>query len=90
MLLELNKILPLKEEDFNDNLADQVSIFKNDEKYDYVRDLREGFDSQLKKSTSSKILETIPDWVFWDIKKPIGVEEQFIQNPYNPFRKYHT
>jgi len=33
-------------------------------------------------------METIPDHVFWDIKKPLIKEDTKLTNPYNPFRKY--
>lgn len=34
-----------------------------------------------------KILDTIPDHYFWDIKKPINSEGDTLLNPYNPARK---
>lgn len=34
------------------------------------------------------IFETLPDHVFWDIKKPLQTIDPPRQNPYNPFRDY--
>lgn len=90
LLLELEKLAPIKEEELNESIAEQVSIFKQGEKYDYVKDLTDAFAPQLKKSANQKIFQTIPEWVFWDIKKPFDHEQTKILNEYNPFRKYHT
>jgi len=34
----------------------------------------------MKKPAAVQILETIPEHVFWDIKKPIGLEETKFMN----------
>jgi hypothetical protein len=76
------------QDDFNEVLDKEFSVFKNGEKYDYVKDLRNAFDQGLSKSTAQKIFETLPDHVFWDIKTPQVPDEQRFMNPYNTFRKY--
>jgi hypothetical protein len=37
---------------------------------------------------ADKIFDTLPDHVFWDIKKPRNVDKEIPVNPYNPFREY--
>ena len=46
------------------------------------------FAEGLSSTTADKILETIPEHVFWDIKKPMVSEDNYYMNPYNPARKY--
>lgn len=50
--------------------------------------MKNAYKNSLQKSAAQRIFETIPDHVFWDIKKPFIEEQQKILNPYNPFRKY--
>lgn len=90
MLLELEKVSQVKEEDFTQEFANQVNVFKEGEAYDYVKDLRTAYDRHLSVSTAQKIFRTIPEWVFWDIKRPKNNEYKMVQNNYNPFRKHHT
>lgn len=75
-------------EAWNDYLDKELGVFKPGEKYDYVEDLRRGYRKSLHTSQRDRILATIPDHVFWDIKKPLGLDEKWTKNPYNPFRKY--
>jgi hypothetical protein len=42
----------------------------------------------LSKSTAEKIFDSIPNHVFWDIKKPTRPDPTRFSNPYNPFREY--
>ena len=75
-------------EEWNDYIDKELSVFKAGEKYDYVKDLRSAFAEGLSSTTADKILETIPEHVFWDIKKPMVSEDNYYMNPYNPARKY--
>jgi hypothetical protein len=50
--------------------------------------LKDAYSEGLAKPAAQKIFSTIPDHVFWDIKKPVNSDETKITNPYNPFRKY--
>lgn len=50
--------------------------------------MKSAFRESLAKSRAQKIFETIPDHVFWDIKKPLTKEPDAHKNPYNPFRQY--
>ncbi len=68
---------------FND-----LSVFKNGEEYDFVTDLHRGYQDSLKKSTAEAIFETLPDHVFWDIKKPLGKDQINVKNNFNPFRQH--
>jgi hypothetical protein len=78
--------IPLDE--WNAYLDKELSVFKEGEKYDYVKDLQEGFSTGLSTPVELKIFRTIPAHVFWDIKKPLNTAEEFYMNPYNPARKY--
>ena len=77
--------LPLDQ--WNEMLDKELSIFKSDEKYDYVKDIQDAYAEGLKTPLAIKILDTIPDHYFWDIKTPINREEDIPLNPYNPARK---
>ena len=66
----------------------ELAVFKPDEEYDYVTDLARGYENSLKKSAANQIFDTIPNHVFWDIKKPLGSDEEFVLNKKNPFREY--
>ena len=79
---------PFTLDEFNDVLDQELSVFKANESYDYVRDMKDAYSESLSKSAAHRIFETLPDHVFWDIKKPQVPEEQKHMNPYNPFRKY--
>ena len=81
---------PFSADEFNDILDKEFSVFKNGEKYDFVRDLKEAFGTGLERSAAEKILDTIPEHAFWDIKTPTRQDPQRFMNPYNSFRKYHT
>jgi hypothetical protein len=58
-------------EEFEDILARELSVFKTGEKYDYVTDMKRAYSESLAQTSASKIFDTLPDHVFWDIKKPI-------------------
>lgn len=75
---------------WNSYLDKELSIFKEGEKYDYVKDLQNAYQDGLKTPLAMKIFKTIPDHVFWDIKKPLHAELQVHLNPYNPARKVYS
>lgn len=75
-------------DNFEEVLDKEFSVFKLGEKYDYVKDVKDAFQDSLSKSAAQRIFETIPDHVFWDIKKPLNPDKEVAMNPYNPFRMY--
>ena len=90
LLQEMEQNSPFSLDEFNEILDKEFSVFKNGDNYSYVKDIRDAFSGSLERSASERILDTIPDHVFWDIKKPQLKEEQRFMNPYNSFRKYHV
>jgi hypothetical protein len=71
MLQELEEgVAGFQIEEFHNALDKELGIFGKNEKYSYVKDLKDAHTAALKTSTEEKILGTIPDHVFWDIKKP--------------------
>lgn len=48
--------------------------------------MRNAYSTHLQKTTAEKIISTIPDFVFWDIKKPLTPEEDHHAHPYHPGR----
>ena len=68
-------------------MIDELAIFKDGSKYSFVHDLREGFDDGLRVSAADKIFDTLPDHVFYDIKKPAVQYAEIHRNKYNPARK---
>lgn len=72
---------------WNDVLAAELDVFKEDEKYDYAKDLRDAHQHGLKTNLADKIFDTLPDFVFWDIKTPrASLEQEVESNKYNPAR----
>jgi len=90
LLDEMEESTPFTAEDFGELLDRELGVFKTGEKYDFVRDVKDAFAGSLEKTAADKILETIPDHAFWDIKTPVKADPQRFMNPYNSFRKYHT
>lgn len=90
LIEEIEQNAPFNDEEFSEVLDREFSVFKNGEKYDFVKDMKDAFADGLEKPASEKILETIPDHAFWDIKTPQIADPQRFMNPYNSFRKYHT
>lgn len=58
--------------EWNQIISDSLDTFKKGEKYDYVRDLKAAYGNSLSTTNEQKIFKTLPDYVFWDIKKPQG------------------
>lgn len=88
LLDEMEQLSPFTADEFNEVLDKEFSVFKTGEKYDFVKDMKDAYSAGLQKTTAEKILDTIPEHVFWDIKTPRGGDQQKFMNPYNPFRKY--
>lgn len=72
-------------EDFDKVLDKELGTFIN-QKYDYVKDLKDAYKSSLRTTAEQKIFATIPDHVFWDIKTPKEAGNIVRTNRYNPFR----
>lgn len=79
-------------EAWNQILGDELGVFKHDEAYDYATDLRRNFDASLAESKQQKIFKTIPDHVFWDIKKPLKrhLDRVVKTNDINPTREHYA
>jgi hypothetical protein len=90
LMEEMEKNSPFTADEFGDILDKEFSVFKNGEKYDFVKDIRDAFSGSLEKPAAEKILDTIPEHAFWDIKTPQRQDPQRFMNPYNSFRKYHV
>ena len=90
LLEELSNNSPFSLDEFNEVLDKEFSVFKTGEKYDFVKDIKEAFSKDLERPAAEKILDTIPDHAFWDIKTPNTQDPQRFMNPYNSFRKYHV
>ena len=76
-------------DEFHAAVDQELAIFQKGEKYDYVKDLKDAYKDSLKATSEQRIFDTIPDHVFWDIKKPQNHRpDANIQkkNRYNPFR----
>jgi len=73
-LMEELDISNLPIDEWNDMLDRELSVFKGDEKYDYVKDIQDAFQVGLRTPLAAKILKTIPAHAFMDIKKPVGAE----------------
>ena len=89
LISELEQNSPLTIDEFNSVLDKEFSVFKEGEKYDFVKDMRDAFASGLERPAIDRIMDTIPDHAFWDIKLPQQEDPQRFMNPYNSFRQYH-
>lgn len=90
LIAELESNSPFTADEFQDVLDREFSVFKNGEKYDFVKDLKEAFGPAQARPAADRIMDTIPDHAFWDIKTPVTADPQKFMNPYNPFRQYHV
>lgn len=88
MMEELNQN-DQTEEDYAAFLDRELSIFKEGAKYDYVKDLQEAHQDGLATPLANKILKTVPEHYFWDIKVPLEERSQAHHNPYNPARSVY-
>jgi len=70
---------------FEEVLNKELAVF-HDSKYDYVKDIKDAYKNSLSTTSEAKIFGTIPDHVFWDIKKPQQPGALVRLNRYNPFR----
>jgi len=59
-----------KIDDFAAILDKELAVFQQGEKYDFVKDLKEAYRNSLAQTKEDRIFATLPDHVFWDIKKP--------------------
>ena len=76
-------------EEMTAQIQKEFAVFQAGEPYDYVTDLKRQYNAQMQDSLSVKMLKTIPDHYFWDIKAPIKQEENYnSRNPYNAARAY--
>lgn len=74
-------------DNWNDILSRELGKFKKGEEYDYVTDMRRAYANGLATTELQAIYKTIPDYVFWDIKKPLkGNDLDVPRNRYNPAR----
>lgn len=72
--------------DFAAIMDKELAVFQQGEKYDYVKDLKDAYRASLAQTTEQRIFATLPDHVFWDIKKPQQSGHLLSKNRYNPFR----
>lgn len=78
---------PFKVDEFRAVLDKELGVFQKEEKYDFVKDLKEAYSESLSTPIERQILNTIPAHAFWDIKKPLqGAGGYKRENRYNPFR----
>lgn len=61
---------PFEIEEFQKVLDRELAVFKDGEKYDFVKDIKDAYKHQLSQTAEHRIFKTIPDHAFWDIKKP--------------------
>lgn len=51
---------PFEVENFHEQLNKELGVFKNGEKYDFVKDLKEAYKDSLKTTSEQKIFNSIP------------------------------
>lgn len=82
-----NEKSPFKVEEFRSVLDKELGVFQKEDKYDFVKDLKEAYSESLSTPMEKQIFKTIPAHAFWDIKKPQHQAGSYKrENRYNPFR----
>ena len=87
LLLEEMNEFEIPTEKWQRFIEEELAVYDEGERYSYVKDMKDAFSEGLKTSLEDKILKTIPDWVFWDIKKPTEEPGQVFMNRFNPGRR---
>jgi hypothetical protein len=78
----------VKQEEMEDRFNQEIRLVMEDmEDYDCSKAMTQIYRKSLEKSLYDKILDTVPDYVFHDIKKPLQMENVQTRNPINPFRR---
>lgn len=90
LIEEMSANAAFNADEFEAVLDKEFSVFKEGEKYSFVKDLKDAYSQSLESSAATRILDTIPDYVFWDIKTPHKKDLQRFMNPYNPFRQHYV
>ena len=75
-------------EDWEALVDKELDVFLQSDKYSYVKDIEQAFAPGQTASLEAKILKTLPDHAFWDIKRPRSSEQDMFVNKFNPSRKY--
>lgn len=86
---EMTSTQDLPIDQWNAYLDKELSVFKEGQRYDYVRDLQDAYKEGLRTPLAKKILRTVPNHYFWDIKVPRDQEQEMHMNEYNPARQVH-
>jgi len=55
-------------------MDEQFAVFLEGEDYSAVKDMHKAYSYELRRSEADRILEKIPDHVFWDVKKPLNLQ----------------
>lgn len=77
----------LKQESVKAGLDEsQFEVFQPGEKYDFVKDLHRLHKEDMGRTLEEKIVDTIPQFVFEDIKKPRNEQVALRKNSYNPLK----
>ena len=73
----------------SEKMQQEFECFLRGEKYDYVSDVRKVYQEDLSTSLEYKIFKTLPDYVFYDIKKPDEkLTDTLERNQWNPARRH--
>ena len=94
---EMNLEDPFYQKVFDDEETDyakgmevlaKMDAFKEGEEYEFVTDLKRGFSQALEKPLEDKLIDLLPDYVFWDIKEHLNKTElnNNIYNRANPLK----
>ena len=79
MFLEGNSV-EIDKKAIEQAVMEELGIFKSEDEYSFVKDIREAFDDGLRTSLKDKIFDTLPDHVFYDIKKPLAPDAEHFFN----------
>lgn len=70
------------------NMLNQLNVFKEEEEYNLVKDLQDGFNKSLSKPLYDRLFEKLPEHVFWDIKTPLHKTMPKVLGKYNQMKPY--
>ena len=87
LMEEMQKFSPDLQEEFQRELSECLNFGKEGEELSFVQLLTKNYKNSLAKTLEDQIFDTLPDHVFWDIKKPLVEGEERSKNKYNSFRR---
>lgn len=83
--IELFQKASIDKELLGKDFFDSLNVFQEGEEYSVREDLQSAFKS-TQKSLEDQLFDQLPDYYFWDIKKPLTKKQHIEINEFNPMK----